>query len=115
MRRRPVCASCRRRYPSVAPYPSGLCVSARPLSPALRVKPKATGDDPHYTTCMTRPFIALALAFSTFGAVSVQAQESGPPQISAQRLSDMTRELASEPYAGRGPGGPGEPKTIDFI
>ncbi|MFZ5721211.1 MAG: M28 family peptidase [Pseudomonadota bacterium] len=36
-------------------------------------------------------------------------------EISAQRLSDMTRELASEPYAGRAPGGPGEQKTIDFI
>jgi Zn-dependent M28 family amino/carboxypeptidase len=37
------------------------------------------------------------------------------PAISAQRLSDITRELASEPYAGRAPGGPGEQKTIDFI
>ena len=35
--------------------------------------------------------------------------------ISAQRLSDITRELASDPYAGRAPGGPGEQKTIDFI
>jgi Zn-dependent M28 family amino/carboxypeptidase len=30
-------------------------------------------------------------------------------------LSDITRELASDPYAGRAPGGPGEQKTIDFI
>lgn len=59
---------------------------------------------------MTRPFTALAFSLCAVGAVSAQAQE-----ISAQRLSDMTRELASEPYAGRAPGGPGEQKTIDFI
>ena len=58
---------------------------------------------------MTRPFTRLALTLS-FLASGASAQE-----ISAQRLSDITRELASEPYAGRAPGGPGEPKTIDFI
>lgn len=36
-------------------------------------------------------------------------------EISPQRLSDITRELASDPYAGRAPGGPGEQKTLDFI
>jgi Zn-dependent M28 family amino/carboxypeptidase len=59
---------------------------------------------------MTRPFIAPVLSLLIFGAGSAQAQT-----ISAQRLSDITRELASEPYAGRAPGGPGEPRTIDFI
>lgn len=58
---------------------------------------------------MTRLFTGLALALAIFPS-SAFAQE-----ISAQRLSDMTRELASEPYAGRGLGGPGERKTIDFI
>ncbi|WP_068875760.1 MULTISPECIES: M20/M25/M40 family metallo-hydrolase [unclassified Phenylobacterium] len=58
---------------------------------------------------MTRTFTGLALAASFF-ATTAAAQE-----ISAQRLSDITRELASEPYAGRGPGGPGEQKTVDFI
>ena len=55
--------------------------------------------------------IAATLTF----ALTLFAQAAGAQQISAQRLSDMTRELASEPYAGRGPGGPGEGKTVDFI
>lgn len=59
---------------------------------------------------MTRLFTVLATLLCAFGASSVQAQE-----ISAQRLSDITRELASEPYAGRAPGGPGEARTLDFI
>jgi len=58
---------------------------------------------------MTRPFTSLALTLS-FLALPVAAQE-----ISAQRLSDITRELASEAYFGRSPGGPGEQKTVDFI
>jgi Zn-dependent M28 family amino/carboxypeptidase len=53
---------------------------------------------------------ALTAALTVFFGSSVTAQE-----ISAQRLSDITRELASEPYAGRGPGGPGEAKTVDYI
>jgi len=63
---------------------------------------------------MTRTFTGLAPALSlialSFVAGAAQAQE-----ISAQRLSDITRELASPAYFGRGPGGPGEAKTIDFI
>jgi len=63
---------------------------------------------------MTRTFTGLAPTLSLvallFVAGPAQAQE-----ISAQRLSDMTRELASPAYFGRGPGGPGEGKTIDFI
>ncbi|HEX7945472.1 MAG TPA: M28 family peptidase [Phenylobacterium sp.] len=53
---------------------------------------------------------ALTAALTVFFGASASAQE-----ISAQRLSDITRELASEPYAGRGPGGPGEGKTVDYI
>jgi Zn-dependent M28 family amino/carboxypeptidase len=64
---------------------------------------------------MTRPFTAPVLSVLAFCAGLAHAPESLAQQISPQRLSDMTRELASEPYAGRGPGGPGEPKTIDFI
>jgi Zn-dependent M28 family amino/carboxypeptidase len=48
-------------------------------------------------------------------ALSLTALSAGAQEISAQRLSDITRELASEPYAGRAPGGPGEQKTVDFI
>ncbi|MBL8554099.1 MAG: M20/M25/M40 family metallo-hydrolase [Phenylobacterium sp.] len=57
---------------------------------------------------MTRLFPALVFAFAAVSAASAQ-------EISAERLSGITRELASEPYAGRAPGGPGEQKTIDLI
>jgi Zn-dependent M28 family amino/carboxypeptidase len=57
---------------------------------------------------MTRLFPALILAFAA--VLPAAAQE-----ISPERLSGITRELASEPYAGRAPGGPGEQKTVDFI
>lgn len=39
--------------------------------------------------------------------------DTGP--ISAQRISDITRELASDSYFGRAPGGPGEQKTVDYL
>jgi hypothetical protein len=64
---------------------------------------------------MTRPFTAPVLSVLAFCAGIAQASGSLAQQISPQRLSDMTRELASEPYAGRAPGGPGEQKTIEFI
>ncbi len=56
--------------------------------------------------------VLIALMSALFAGTAL-AQPA--PAISAQRLSDITRELASEPYAGRAPGGPGEQKTIDFI
>ncbi|MGA0607273.1 M28 family metallopeptidase [Phenylobacterium sp. VNQ135] len=62
---------------------------------------------------------ALIAAAALFAASPALAQtpkpdaDAGP--ISAQRISDITRELAGEPYAGRGPGGPGEAKTIDYL
>ncbi|MCH1927934.1 hypothetical protein L6232_24360, partial [Shewanella sp. C31] len=46
-------------------------------------------------------------------ATPALAQDKGP--ISAQRISDITRELASDPYAGRAPGGPGEQKTVEYL
>lgn len=56
---------------------------------------------------MQRSLLAVALAFA--------ATPAAAQTISAERLSDITRELASDPYVGRAPGGPGEQKTIDFI
>jgi Predicted aminopeptidases len=53
------------------------------------------------------------------GQASPQSQveafnpSTGP--ISAERISEITRELASDPYAGRAPGGPGEQRTIDYL
>ena len=54
-----------------------------------------------------------ALAVVTIAATPAHTQPASP--ISAQRLSDITRELASDAYAGRAPGGPGEQRTVDFI
>lgn len=62
----------------------------------------------------TPAFLAAAALLAATPAV---AQDAGPlaGPISAQRISDITRELASDPYAGRAPGGPGEQKTIDYL
>lgn len=46
-------------------------------------------------------------------AAPAQAQDSGP--IDPARLSDITRELASDRFAGRAPGGEGEAPTIEYI
>ena len=55
------------------------------------------------------------LASLTFALTLLSLAPASAQDISAQRLSDITRELASEPYAGRAPGGPGEARSIDFI
>jgi Zn-dependent M28 family amino/carboxypeptidase len=57
--------------------------------------------------------IALVAGLALTFARSAGAQSSGP--IDPARLSDITRELASDRFAGRAPGGPGEAVTIDYI
>ncbi|HET6970711.1 MAG TPA: M28 family metallopeptidase, partial [Phenylobacterium sp.] len=67
---------------------------------------------------MIRRSIALAVALAlalALAPVALPAAAQDAPPVSAQRLSDITRELASDPYFGRAPGGPGEQKTVDFI
>lgn len=54
-----------------------------------------------------------ALASSLILAGAAAAQDSGP--IDPARLSDITRELASDRFAGRAPGGEGEAPTIAYI
>jgi len=46
-------------------------------------------------------------------AAGASAQDSG--QIDPARLSEITRELSSDRFAGRAPGGEGEQPTIDYI
>jgi len=46
-------------------------------------------------------------------ALGASAQDSG--QIDPARLSEITRELSSDRFAGRAPGGEGEQPTIDYI
>lgn len=57
--------------------------------------------------------LGLALAMTGAAALQAQAQDSGP--ISPQRMSDIVREIASDAYQGRAPGGPGEAKTVDYL
>lgn len=52
--------------------------------------------------------LGLVLAASTVAAREVET-------IAPARLSDITRDLASDAFAGRAPGGPGEAKTIDYL
>lgn len=55
----------------------------------------------------------LALASSLILASAAAAQDSGP--IDPARLSDITKALASDRFAGRAPGGEGEAPTIEYI
>jgi Zn-dependent M28 family amino/carboxypeptidase len=63
---------------------------------------------------MTRPTLAgwgLAVALALTG--TARAQDSGP--ISAARMSDTVRVIASDPYEGRAPGTPGETRTVEYL
>lgn len=55
---------------------------------------------------------ALALAVFLLCSPS-RAQDSGP--IDPARVSGIIQTLASDEFAGRAPGGPGEPKTIEYL
>ena len=57
------------------------------------------------------PALILSGLFSVFLAAPAVARDRTDPA----RLSDITRELASDPYAGRAPGGPGEAKTLAYL
>ena len=55
--------------------------------------------------------IAAALALVAAGAA--QAQETGP--ISAQRMSEVIKTIASDAFEGRSPGTPGEDRTVGYL
>jgi Zn-dependent M28 family amino/carboxypeptidase len=72
--------------------------------------------------------IALAAGCATAPAAYAPAQPSGladpplpppppppPAQIDMQRISEITRVLASDEFQGRAPGTPGEAKTIPYL
>ncbi|PTS89081.1 MULTISPECIES: M28 family metallopeptidase [unclassified Caulobacter] len=64
---------------------------------------------------MSRRFAGSVLALSlTFGAAPTLAAAQDL-SVSPQRLSDITRDLSSEAFAGRAPGGPGEGLTVDYL
>ncbi|HEX8698989.1 MAG TPA: M28 family metallopeptidase, partial [Myxococcaceae bacterium] len=56
---------------------------------------------------------ALALAAALLGSGIAGAQDAGP--IEPARLSGIVKELASDEYMGRAPGGPGEKKTLEYL
>ena len=58
-----------------------------------------------------RPFAALALA----ALLAAPALAQAPGIISPDRLAEHVKVLASDEFAGRAPGGPGEPLTVKYL
>src|SRR3954452_15156337 len=56
----------------------------------------------------------LAAALASILLVAA-AQPAPTPRVSTQRMSDMTRVLASDEFQGRAPGTAGEEKTIPYL
>jgi Zn-dependent M28 family amino/carboxypeptidase len=59
---------------------------------------------------MTARLLGALLSLLTIGAAA-----SPTPQVSQQRMSEITRVLASDAFQGRAPGTPGEDKTIPYL
>ncbi|HEX4097184.1 MAG TPA: peptidase M20, partial [Caulobacteraceae bacterium] len=58
--------------------------------------------------------VAAAAAVMGLAAVSATlAQDTGP--ISAKRMSDVVRVIASDGFEGRAPGTPGEDTTVAYL
>ncbi|WNO52887.1 M20/M25/M40 family metallo-hydrolase [Stakelama saccharophila] len=57
---------------------------------------------------------ALAL-LATAIALPASAQTASPSAAKADNLSATVRTLASDPFEGRGPGTPGEARTVDYL
>lgn len=60
---------------------------------------------------MLRSFAAVAVCALLAGPALAQTQSV----ISPDRLAEHVKVLASDAFAGRAPGGPGEPLTIDYL
>ncbi len=57
--------------------------------------------------------VGLAAVLSVFTAGWAFAQDTGP--ISAQRMSDVVKVIASDAFEGRSPGTPGEDRTVAYL
>ena len=57
--------------------------------------------------------IILAAALALFAAGAALAQDAGP--ISAQRMSDVVKVIASDAFEGRSPGTPAEDRTVAYL
>ena len=60
-----------------------------------------------------KTLVAASAAIAAMAALNAAAQESAP--ISSERLSDITKVLASDEFEGRAPGTPGEAKTVEYL
>jgi len=58
---------------------------------------------------MRARLLAALMSFLLVGAAPT------PPQVDMQRMSDVTKVLASDEFQGRAPGTPGEDKTIPYL
>jgi Zn-dependent M28 family amino/carboxypeptidase len=56
-----------------------------------------------------------ALLFAGLGLLAATAAAPPTPHVNMQRMSEMTRVLASDAFQGRAPGTPGEEKTIPYL
>ncbi len=59
--------------------------------------------------------LASALSFTALSAQSTAVEKPSPPQISADRIKEDVKTLSSDEFLGRGPGEPGEEKTIVYL
>ena len=57
--------------------------------------------------------IARILAYSA--SLLLLGAAPAPPHVDTQRMSEITRVLASDEFQGRAPGTPGEDKTIPYL
>ncbi|MDO6414824.1 M28 family peptidase [Sphingomonas sp. BIUV-7] len=54
-------------------------------------------------------------SLALFALMSTAASAQAPAQINPARMTGIVRELTSAPYQGRGPGTPGEERTIGYL
>ena len=64
---------------------------------------------------MVPEFRRRALALLTLVACANASSAASPAAVDPQRLSDIVRTLASDEFEGRGPGTPGETKTVAWL
>ena len=62
-----------------------------------------------------RPVLASLVASAFAHAAAAAPLQAGAGPISAERISAEVKELASDRYAGRAPGAPGEQLTVDHL
>jgi len=60
-----------------------------------------------------KTLVTAGAMIASMAALSAAARDTGP--ISGERLSEITRVLASDEYEGRAPGTPGEAKTVEYL